>query len=651
MKSEPESIRSVFQNRTQYRIPFFQRQYVWTPEDQWAALWEDITAKADQRIQGIRPHPHFLGAIVLEPGGEQDSLDAVPTYSVIDGQQRLTTLQFVLAAMSMVASQAGCEQCVRTIETLRWNENTFVNPNVERYKLWPTHPDRQVYKTVMSAKTWEELRSAYPGSYTQKDTFRKVGMEHPRPLQGHHFFSERIEEWLAETALANSASTDQCLNALAEALLADMQLVVIRLDAKDDAQVIFETLNGRGAQLTATDLIRNYVFLRADAEYVDAKELPSAKPPEQLYREYWMPFEQASWKQMQRRGRLVRPRLEWFIQTLTIRTLKDEVEIERLYPNFKALVEKSDAKTILELLETMSASGAAYAELVGGTGSGPVGEFGRQLSPWETTTVHPLALAIGTINCLDAEEKRLAFGHLCSYIVRRAVCGLTAKNYNNIFLGILRRIDEGSFDAASLANELAAFDSDASRWPEDGEFRNNWLTAPLYKWLGNKGVGAIFAEIENVKRQDQSAEEPFRKTDSHWIEHVLPQEWPEHWRLSNGDAVEKFEVEAVAIAQLAGVELNKRQQRIAAREAAVHRIGNLTLLSEEANRKLSNNPFASVPLENGRELKGKREGMFRKSVLLLNREFWEEDEWDEIRIQDRSEALFESALRIWPRSN
>jgi len=412
MKSEAESIRSVFQSRRQYQIPFFQRQYVWTPHDQWAALWDDISAKADQRILGIRPHPHFLGAVVLEPG-DQDKLDAVETYSVIDGQQRLTTLQFVLAAMSMVASTEGSEQSLRLIESLRWNENTFVKPDVEKYKLWPTHPDRAAFSQVMSARSWDELESAFPESYTQKGTFRKIGLEHPRPLHGLHFFAERIGEWLEETQQANDVSTDQCLTALSEALLADMQLVVIKLDASDDAQVIFETLNGRGARLTATDLIRNYIFLRADAEFVDAPDSQPTTPPEELYQKYWTPFEGYDWKQEQRRGRLNRPRLEWFFQTFTVAGLKDEVEIERLYPNFKTFVEGGAQTSIPQFLGEMSESGDAYSALVTGAGGNPIAEFGKRLLPWETTTVHPLALAIATIPGLRNEEQVEAFGHLC----------------------------------------------------------------------------------------------------------------------------------------------------------------------------------------------------------------------------------------------
>ena len=100
MKSETNDVQQIFQDRRQYRVPFYQRAYVWSKEDQWEPLWNDIRDKAEARLNGQPPAPHFLGAIVLEPQ-ERRGLRGVETYHIIDGQQRLTTLQYFLVAMAM----------------------------------------------------------------------------------------------------------------------------------------------------------------------------------------------------------------------------------------------------------------------------------------------------------------------------------------------------------------------------------------------------------------------------------------------------------------------------------------------------------------------------------------------------------------------
>ena len=644
MQSETCTIRTIFQHRTQYCVPFFQRQYVWSPAEQWSALWLDIEAKADQRLDGFKPQPHFLGAIVLEPTG-QDNLDSVPTSSVIDGQQRLTTLQYILAALSLVARAHECEQRVRTIETFRWNENVFVAPNIEKYKIWPTHPDRKAYVAVMSARSLDDLPQQFPESFTQQLTLRKVGVEHPRPLEGAYYYVDKIEKWITERSATTGYSEEILLNHLAEALLTDMQLVVIRLGANDDAQVIFETLNGRGARLTATDLIRNYVFLKADKEFVAAEEAEGADPedtPEILY-------EQTEWKQAQRRGRLSRPRLEWFIQTATTRTLRDEVEMERLYPSFKKLIEGGHCETAVDLLGMLSSAATSYRALLDGEGLSPISEFGRRLSAWETTTVHPLALAVSGSNTISDANKREAFDHLISYIVRRAVCGLTAKNYNNNFLGILRRVEEGDISAERIAQELLSYDGEASRWPRDDEFQNNWLNVDLYERLGSRATAAILVEIENIIRLDRHAEEPFNRRNDHWVEHILPQAWWTYWPLADNSFATGEEVTAVVSAKLGGGVLNERQQHIAARLDCLHKIGNLTLLLDDANRELSNNPFLSKEVDGDTVVIGKKEGLFNFSNLHLNRMLWAKQFWNEQAIEERTGELFEYALRLWPR--
>src|SRR5262252_8023220 len=306
MKSETNDVQQIFQDRRQYRVPFYQRAYVWSKEDQWEPLWNDIREKTEARLSGQSPTPHFLGAIVLEPQ-ERRGLRGVETYHIIDGQQRLTTLQYFLVAMAMLLCDDAGSAIQTVIKGCLWNPNpdTMEQPEIERFKVWPTFRDREDYRAAMEANGRGELRERFPGSFTQNGTLKRIGIDHPPALEAIWFFADRIEIWLT-SANGNGDRDGAWLEALAEGALRDLKLVAISLDKDDDAQVIFETLNGRGAELHATDLIRNFIFMRADREGADGGN---------LYDSLWTPFEGPFWTDGQRRGRLVRPRLEWFVQT------------------------------------------------------------------------------------------------------------------------------------------------------------------------------------------------------------------------------------------------------------------------------------------------------------------------------------------------
>jgi hypothetical protein len=140
----------------------------------------------------------------------------------------------------------------------------------------------------MESETRQELRDNFPASFTQNESLRKVGIEHPQAMEAIWFFREKIEIWLAE----DDGGSPRTLEQIAEAVLRDLRIVSISLDENDDAQVIFETLNGRGAELHATDLIRN--FMRADKDNADGAA---------LYDALWRPLEGSFWNEEQRRGR------------------------------------------------------------------------------------------------------------------------------------------------------------------------------------------------------------------------------------------------------------------------------------------------------------------------------------------------------------
>jgi Protein of unknown function DUF262 len=183
MKSETIAVQQLFQERRQYRVPFYQRAYVWRQDEQWEPLWKDIEGKADSRSSGESQPPHFLGAIVLEPQ-QRRGLRGVDSFHIIDGQQRLTTLQYFIAALSMAIRQEGNSPILTVLEGCLWNPNpdTMERPEMERFKVWPTFRDRTPYGMAMQASSREDLRSRFPSSFTRDGSLRKIGIDHPAAL-------------------------------------------------------------------------------------------------------------------------------------------------------------------------------------------------------------------------------------------------------------------------------------------------------------------------------------------------------------------------------------------------------------------------------------------------------------------------------------
>ncbi len=625
MKSETQDIQQIFQDRHQYRVPFYQRAYVWDKEEQWEPLWNDIRDKADVHVNGDPAVPHFLGAIVLEPQ-QRRGLKGVEAYHIIDGQQRLTTLQYFLAALAMALRLNEASTLLTVIDGCLWNPNpdTMEKPEIECFKVWPTFRDREPYQVALKATDRDELRAGFSASFTQSGTLKKIGIDHPPSLEAIWFFADQIDEWLTPY---EGASRSQALEHLAEATLRDLRVVAIFLEDDDDAQVIFETLNGRGAELNATDLIRNFIFMRADREEADAGN---------LYDTLWTPFEAPFWVEEQRRGRLRKPRLEWFVQTALQAELADIVEIGRLYTNYKryGMGQRTavPAETQLRML-TLHAD--QYHEMISGSGGNPIGKFGKRMAEWDASPTHSLAIRVASLGLPDAEQTAI-FDDIISYIVRRSVCGLTAKNYNNVFLQLLKKFRSDDATAAAFHSALATLDGQASRWPGDDEFRKAWLNEPAHRNMGAVSrVRAVLTELENGMRTSRT-EEPFTPSLGMLdVDHILPDKWYDHWIL-HGETITADEATSAFLATLGMSKQTSKIEGIIRREKLKATLGNLTMVHYGVNRSLQNGPFAQ-----------KRERFFAESNLHLNRSLMRAESWDEASIEQRGNELFMTARTVW----
>jgi hypothetical protein len=627
MKSETLAVQQVFQDRRQYRVPFYQRAYVWNKEDQWERLASDILHKADARFFGEQPVGHFLGAVVLEPQSRQGLL-GVETLHIIDGQQRLTTLQYALAALAILLRSNNAAALLSLVEGCQQNSNpqTMEDAEIEQHKLWPTFRDRQNYRLAMRAQTLAELQESFPNSFTQSGTLKKIGIDHAPALEAIWYFHEQFEQWVSQTPAETSGRR---LQLLTEALLRDLNLVSITLGPEDDAQIIFETLNGHGAQLHATDLIRNFIFMRADRDGANAGE---------LYDTQWSSFENHFWTEEQRRGRLKRPRLEWFLQTALQAQLLEEVDIGRLYFAYRRFAIGGERPVKAnDQLKLLTAYAENYRELVLGAGSTPIAEFGRRVQAWDASTTHALALAIAGSDAAIDEQNKM-FRDLVSYLVRRAVCGLTTKNYNKVFVQQLKRFAPGEISPDAFHRSLASLEGDASRWPRDDEFRASWLEGQLYEGrLDAARTRALLGELETGLRSSRSEEPIPNGLENLDVDHILPMSWFEHWPLQDGKSATYDDVRVALQSIFSETLRSPLTEAILRREKLKLTIGNLTLLHYGVNRGLKHYAFPS-----------KREALFAESNLHLNRPMMRAANWDEEQIEMRAKELFEIAKRLWP---
>src|SRR5687767_13679911 len=235
----------VFMQPQRLVVPLFQRPYVWSQENQWEPLWDDLVRLAGRVLAkpSDRHHPHFLGAVVLQQVQRQTG--QLQERMIIDGQQRLTTLQLLLDALHAELLHIKALPPAMRLEPLVANAEPFCTRPEDRFKVWPTNRDRAPFNAVMGAKP--------PVDYSS------LGHRGERMVDAHRFFSQQARQWLSPNGVQDAHSRATAIETVVRELL---QIVVIDLAVDENAQEIFETLNARGAQLTAADLIKTFIFQR-----------------------------------------------------------------------------------------------------------------------------------------------------------------------------------------------------------------------------------------------------------------------------------------------------------------------------------------------------------------------------------------------------
>jgi hypothetical protein len=621
MKPDKATVYEIFQLEKRYVVPLYQRPYVWTREEQWEPLWKDIEDKAKTLLLGKTPAPHFLGAIVLSQ--IRVGIRQIAASLVIDGQQRLTTLQVFLAAFRDVVVQfskaAVDEEATRTLATISRKLSDIVEhsdvlgASEDRFKVWPTNADRTAFESVMTAGSRPALDERFPIQFEGKR--KKKAVPGPNLVETYRFFDEAIRTFVDQEGHERK---DTCLN-LFGAISRCLQLVVIDLDEGDDPQVIFETLNARGEPLLASDLIRNLVFARAGGN-ADA-----------LYASHWKPFDEVRpdgrpgfWKQEVKVGRETRFRLDLFFQHFLSCRAEQVIPLTHLYREFRAWWQTESVRSANESLDEVRRFSDVYSsffepETIRSTDR-RLSTIASRLLTLDTSTVYPLLLflVVEMKGRIPPEERDQILTDLESFLVRRSVCNITSKNYNRFFSSLLTELRGTSALSANLFRSRLAVGSGVDRWPDDKDFENAWLRDPVYERLKSPGVQMVLRAIHDAMLTRK--QEPIA-IPALTVEHVMPSAWRNHWP-------------APAQTESATDQDETAEER---RDRIIHSFGNLTILTQALNSGVRDSPFEDKRLE------------ITKSLLLLNAYFRDVTNWDETAILVRGRQLFEFAKTIWPR--
>lgn len=574
-------------------IPLFQRPYVWKEDEQWEPLWKDIRRIAELRL--AEPHlnaTHFLGAVVIQSHEAQSQ--RLTMWNVIDGQQRLTTLQILADATCALLAESGQARLSGQLERLTHNDEIYIEEGDSRLKVRHLNKDQAAFDEVMSADPPVDH-----ADLTHSDS---------QIVAAHGYFSTVVAQWLGA-----SESNEYAPKAkeLTDVLLDGLQLVSIELEASENSQEIFETLNARGTPLTAADLVRNFVFQRLDAEGGDTTK---------AYREDW-PFETKFWMKEVSVGRNFVSRSSLFLNQWLVARTGEEISPQATFNRFKSYVELESGNKMADLLPVIKQQAQQYESWTEAAArpGGSLGAAEMAVYRMQAAGVEVLKPLLIWLHEPGRELPRASVNKIIqvaeSWVVRRQLLRLSGSDLGRIVADVI------AANSAAPSGELvervtghfARLNVTSTYWPGDEELRQTLLTESAYSRFPRGRLRMFLEAIEDLYRAETGQPQIERK--GYPIEHLLPRTWKDTWPVGTPEEVE-------------------------ARQARVHRLGNLTLLTTSLNSKVSNGPWAA-----------KRSALLDHNTITLTGRVLkrtEEQAWDEELIDERTSELIASLLQVWP---
>lgn len=551
MKATSANFLTVIKGPKQFVIPIYQRTYSWQIA-QCNKLFNDILRiSRDANTPG-----HFIGSVVYF----QESIHTVsdvPKLLVIDGQQRLTTISLLIAALA---------------EFVR-DHNVDIDTNftkLQNYYLLNAEEDGELrYKLLLTRRDKEALINIIKGVPLGDDSSVRVA-------DNFRFFKEKINE---ENAV-------DIYNGILRLFIVD---VALEKD-KDNPQLIFESLNSTGLDLSQADLIRNYILMGQEI-----------KLQTELYEKYWFPMEQSY-------GNEYTASFDWFMRDyLSVKTGTIPL-IDRVYDSFKSYATSSKAPgTISEVVQDIHKFSGFYVNMV--LHKEPDSELQKSfknISKLKVDVSYPFLLPVYndySNGLISKDEFKEIISLVENYVFRRAICGIPTNSLNKTFATLYKGIQQASY----LESVKAAFQlmDSYKRFPNDAEFIRELVVKEVYNF---RNRNYLLSKLENFNRKE------LVNVDDYTIEHIMPQnpELSKEWQSMLGENWKEVQ------------------------EKYLHTLGNLTLTGY--NSELSDKPFSQ---------KKAMTGGFNDSPIRLNEFLRKVDVWNAENIEVRAKDLAEKACSIW----
>lgn len=562
MKATEANLLKFLRKSPQFVIPIYQRNYSWTAS-QCRQLWADLMrAGRDEEVNA-----HFIGSIVYVERG-LSSVTSQEALLVIDGQQRLTTSTLLIAALAKHFETHGLGELLEAFSNKKFRNYYLLNPDEE---------GERHFKLLLSE--------------TDKETLLAILQNAPMPPEA----SSRINENYAlfqELIAAHQGELAAICQGLAKLVIVDVSLD----RAHDNPQLVFESMNSTGLELSQADLIRNYILMGLEP-----------KLQTDLYKTYWRPMERA----FGQAAYVVH--FDAFMRHYLTAKTGEIPNVREVYVAFKGFARSLKGDT-RDLVADIHAYASYYCAMALSTETdAALKQAFHDLRELKVEVAYPFLLDVYH----DYKQGRLSSDEVLqivrlveSYVFRRAICAIPTNSLNKTFAGMGRTLKKDRY----LESVQAAFLMLPSyrRFPADGEFQHDVKIRDLYNF---RSRGYWLRRLENYGRKERVMVEDYT------IEHILPQ----------NDALSK-EWRA---------ELGPDWQRI--QQDWLHTLGNLTLTGY--NSEYSDHSFA-YKRDQVTDKEGSPVG-FAHSPLKLNLGLGKVPSWDEAAIKARADRLAAEAAKVW----
>lgn len=551
MHASETQLTKFLNSNQQLIIPIYQRTYSWGFE-QCDRLWKDLML-----IVKNNTNYHFLGSLVYVSDGLYNNVET-QKYLVIDGQQRITTISLIFLAMFDYLGKNNNY----TIKQEQIKNQFLVNEYASdgnKIKLCLTQDDKEVFDKIVDG-------------IIINDKDKKTNI-----YKNYLFFLDKFEK------------SDTKIEEVYSAMLKIIVVAVVLDKNNDNPQLIFESLNSTGLDLSQFDLIRNYILMSFGSD--DQKD---------VYNNYWLPMEKIFTESYNIE------KFDYFIRSYLIMKLGSIPKVDRIYEEFKKYLFGKDAR---DVIKDVLKYAIYYSKI----------DFDKEedkdilcifedIKSLKVEVSHPFILAIYN----DYVNERILKSDLIlilkdveSYVFRRAICGIPTNSLNKTFANLYREIDKNnyleSFRVALLTKETY------NRFPNDAEFKEELSCRDLYSFRSKM---YLFSKIEYLDNKERV------NLENLTIEHIMPQELSNNWKISLGSNFKEIH------------------------EKYLHTLGNLTLTGY--NPDMSNKDFVT---------KRDMDKGFRSSGLKLNKFLSTLNAWNENEIRNRANLLIKDILEIWKYPN